>query len=209
MRDGELLLEPILEKPDEDTPRLVYADWLQENGQHKRAEFIRVQCEYAVLHRHFEDHQADGENLRCLRCVRAGVLSDLLLGKFRLQPQAPAPFAADCPHRIARMADYRGEPVEWDWYRGFVREVRCPADWWLAHGDAIRAAHPVTAVRLQTAFEWDGDEDGAWLVRDPQGRRVAWVDVRAAATAAERDSDDLFPAFLRLRWPGVAFELPR
>jgi uncharacterized protein (TIGR02996 family) len=30
--------------PDDDTPRLVYADWLQENGDEARAEFIRLQC---------------------------------------------------------------------------------------------------------------------------------------------------------------------
>jgi uncharacterized protein (TIGR02996 family) len=29
---------------DEDTPRLVFADWLQENGDEARAEFIRIQC---------------------------------------------------------------------------------------------------------------------------------------------------------------------
>ncbi len=32
MSDGEALLKAILEQPDDDTPRLVYADWLQENG---------------------------------------------------------------------------------------------------------------------------------------------------------------------------------
>src|SRR4051812_916255 len=35
--------------PDDDTPRLVYADWLQENGDPARAEFIRLQCEIARL----------------------------------------------------------------------------------------------------------------------------------------------------------------
>src|SRR5262245_47210872 len=30
---------------DDDTPRLVFADWLQENGDEARAEFIRIQCE--------------------------------------------------------------------------------------------------------------------------------------------------------------------
>jgi uncharacterized protein (TIGR02996 family) len=34
---------------DEDTPRLAYADWLAENGQDERAEFIRVQVERARL----------------------------------------------------------------------------------------------------------------------------------------------------------------
>ena len=30
--------------PEDDAPRLVYADWLQEHGDEPRAEFIRVQC---------------------------------------------------------------------------------------------------------------------------------------------------------------------
>jgi uncharacterized protein (TIGR02996 family) len=32
----------ILENPDDDTPRLVYADWLQGYGGPERGEFIRV-----------------------------------------------------------------------------------------------------------------------------------------------------------------------
>jgi uncharacterized protein (TIGR02996 family) len=40
-RDG--LLQDIIANPDDDTPRLVYADWLDENGQEARAEFIRLQ----------------------------------------------------------------------------------------------------------------------------------------------------------------------
>lgn len=38
------LWSAIRANPDDDTPRLVYADWLQENGDEARAEFIRVQC---------------------------------------------------------------------------------------------------------------------------------------------------------------------
>jgi uncharacterized protein (TIGR02996 family) len=45
--DGEALLRAICERPWEDTPRLVYADWLQEYGDALRAEFIRVQVELA------------------------------------------------------------------------------------------------------------------------------------------------------------------
>jgi uncharacterized protein (TIGR02996 family) len=37
------LLRAICEHPDEDVPRLVYADWLQEHDQPKRAELIRAQ----------------------------------------------------------------------------------------------------------------------------------------------------------------------
>jgi uncharacterized protein (TIGR02996 family) len=42
-------LEDIVAHIDDDTPRLVYADWLMENGQDDRAEFIRVQIERARL----------------------------------------------------------------------------------------------------------------------------------------------------------------
>jgi uncharacterized protein (TIGR02996 family) len=45
--DGEALFRAICEEPWEDTPRLVYADWLDENGDPARAEFIRVQIELA------------------------------------------------------------------------------------------------------------------------------------------------------------------
>jgi uncharacterized protein (TIGR02996 family) len=37
-------LRAILEEPDDDTHRLVYADWLEEQGDTSRAEFIRMQC---------------------------------------------------------------------------------------------------------------------------------------------------------------------
>jgi uncharacterized protein (TIGR02996 family) len=43
----EAFLRAIFDAPDDDTPRLVYADFLQENGEDDRAEFIRVQCELA------------------------------------------------------------------------------------------------------------------------------------------------------------------
>jgi uncharacterized protein (TIGR02996 family) len=49
MSDEKALLAAIWDEPQEDTPRLVYADWLQENDQADRAEFIRVQIERARL----------------------------------------------------------------------------------------------------------------------------------------------------------------
>jgi uncharacterized protein (TIGR02996 family) len=42
-------LDAIRATPDDDTPRLIYADWLEDNGQGERAEFIRVQVERAKL----------------------------------------------------------------------------------------------------------------------------------------------------------------
>jgi uncharacterized protein (TIGR02996 family) len=45
--DGDALFRAICEEPWEDTPCLMYADWLQENGDAGRAEFIRLQVELA------------------------------------------------------------------------------------------------------------------------------------------------------------------
>ena len=47
--DRDALLRAIRANPDEDTPRLMLADWLDENGEPERAEFIRLQCELARL----------------------------------------------------------------------------------------------------------------------------------------------------------------
>jgi uncharacterized protein (TIGR02996 family) len=57
MTEEAALLKSIAEQADDDTPRLVYADWLDENrpdrrpspaeGASARAEFIRVQCRLA------------------------------------------------------------------------------------------------------------------------------------------------------------------
>jgi uncharacterized protein (TIGR02996 family) len=49
VKQNEALLRAIIQQPEEDTPRLAYADWLDENGDADRAEFIRVQCEVTSL----------------------------------------------------------------------------------------------------------------------------------------------------------------
>ncbi len=41
------LLQTIIDSPDEDTPRLAYADWLDEHDDPTRAEFVRLQCRLA------------------------------------------------------------------------------------------------------------------------------------------------------------------
>src|SRR5262249_47609211 len=42
-------LDDILTHPEDDTPRLIYADWLHDHGDPDRAEFIRLQIERASL----------------------------------------------------------------------------------------------------------------------------------------------------------------
>src|SRR6516225_6153600 len=47
--DRDALLAAICAAPDEDTPRLVFADWLDENGSPNWAALIRAECELARL----------------------------------------------------------------------------------------------------------------------------------------------------------------
>jgi uncharacterized protein (TIGR02996 family) len=54
MTQDQALLRAILEAPEDDAPRLVYADWLEECGRPgdaERAEFIRLQLAMAALPR--------------------------------------------------------------------------------------------------------------------------------------------------------------
>ena len=49
MTTEEAFLQAVSEGPDDDAPRLVYADWLEEHGRPERADFIRTQVELARL----------------------------------------------------------------------------------------------------------------------------------------------------------------
>ncbi len=45
MTDRDALIRAVIAAPENDLPRLVFADWLEEHGEPTRAEFIRLQCE--------------------------------------------------------------------------------------------------------------------------------------------------------------------
>src|SRR5262245_27762998 len=49
MSDGAALFRAVIDDPADDAVRLVYADWLDENGDPDRAEFIRGQVRLARM----------------------------------------------------------------------------------------------------------------------------------------------------------------
>lgn len=49
MTQRDALLRAVCENPDDDLPRLVFADWCEENGEPERAEFIRLMCRIPEL----------------------------------------------------------------------------------------------------------------------------------------------------------------
>ena len=68
-------LRTICEHPGDDVPRLVFADWLQENGGEDRAEYIRVQIELTPLR---------GVSLLRARSSLAELLADPTLPRLRM-----------------------------------------------------------------------------------------------------------------------------
>ncbi len=64
LSDRDALFAAIRANPEEDTPRLMFADWLDEHSDPDRAEFVRLQVERARLDDDASDSQAVYEFLR-------------------------------------------------------------------------------------------------------------------------------------------------
>jgi len=220
--DEAALLAAILAFPDEDTPRLIYADWLQEHGQEERAEFVRVQCELAKLPEPEEVtiFRADGGPV-CKACMRVRGGSGLCryheLGRRErellrdwtralLEPRPPGMYSFMGDGSLGWGTPSGDIPVEFR--RGFVESLTCTAADWFTHGDTIRERHPVTRITLTTRPRLLEDADGALLLGDLRSLWIAWTEV-----AKHHSDDDPMPdrwllAFLRCRWPGAEFEVP-
>jgi uncharacterized protein (TIGR02996 family) len=158
--DGRGLLRAVLEEPGEDAHRLVYADWLDEQGQSDRAEFIRVQVELARLAFLDDDvcpRCGVGESERHARgcpTLRLRRLERALLRQARYDWLAVEGmrglwgvtrrgwrYHAGWTHGAGRRfcADLR---------RGFVWYVDCTTGDFLEQARAIFLAHPIERVRL-------------------------------------------------------------
>jgi uncharacterized protein (TIGR02996 family) len=119
----EGFLQDIVTHPEDDTPRLVFADWLDEHGDAERAEFIRVQVEL---------HRLDEGSSR-----RTG----LLARQQELLAANEAAWRAGLPK--ARGVIWRG------WSRGFISAVRInSAKVFRDQADAVFAAAPVQELEL-------------------------------------------------------------
>jgi uncharacterized protein (TIGR02996 family) len=172
--NGEALLRAICERPWEDTPRLAYADWLDEHGQPERAEFIRVQIELAAMepNKRFDTPQF-------YRALELELMWDptehQIKGKVAKRPKKP--WSAELP---------RGTGVEWgSWYdRGFRHAVTFSSMKAVrTHAEAAMSAAPlddVTVKRLKPP-------EVAPLLAMPWVARLKtlWLSGNVGATGAE------------------------
>lgn len=158
---GQALLQAILADPQDDLPRLAYADWLEENGRQERAEFIRAQV---ACWNAFEARRGHRELCDCDRCERYDGLYVSMRKRYAPGPDGALPFADDDPVRLIPASAPRSA---WDWQRGFVSAYRGPLQVWLDYGPAVVRAHPVEKVRL-TDREPRRRVDGYFWRRGPE-----------------------------------------
>ncbi len=120
---ADAFLEAILQNPDDDTPRLVYTDWLEEQGDADsvaRAEFIRIQC--ALASGHFPPRRRTEMNRR--------------------QQQILHERGKEWAHPLRRLV--KG----WEFHRGFIDEVAIRGDTFFAHADRLFRRAPIQHLRF-------------------------------------------------------------
>jgi uncharacterized protein (TIGR02996 family) len=116
---ADALLQSVLAATDDDLPRLVYADWLDEHADPARADFIRTQIELAKLPAHdprfrpLEDREHD------------------LLGE----------------HEAGWLGEEAERLREWEWRRGFVDELSADIEQLERLNSTFREQHPFNKVR--------------------------------------------------------------
>jgi uncharacterized protein (TIGR02996 family) len=189
--DERAFLDAICDQPDDDTARLVYADWLTENGQPNRGEFIRVEIELARTPPTTEN---DERRRRVLLERRAD-----LLKRYKSVWLAPfLPFAKES-----------------SFDRGFIRQVIVPPNTFLQEAEKWFALTPLTQVKFTSCHAWDaGTASYTWwvdpLFASPHLSRLEALDLETlelGAAAVERLAEH--PDLSRLRELALAWNAVR
>jgi uncharacterized protein (TIGR02996 family) len=111
-------IRAVLEHPEDDGPRLVFADWLDERGD-PRGAFIRIQCELERLPEADPNRRVLGERAEELRALHEAEW----FGRWLKQ-------------------------VKPTWRRGFVHAVACRPTVWLSRAADLLTEHPVREATL-------------------------------------------------------------
>jgi uncharacterized protein (TIGR02996 family) len=188
MSDEAAFLNVIAADPDDDTPRPAYADWLDENGDPDRAEFIRLQIRLEPDRDRFDDD--------CINALRDHVQ----------QLQRPL------QHAEVEWLSALHAPMQWTqprWRRGFVDALELPVQWLIRFGEDLRAAYPL--LRKLVLFRVNG-----WGERLAECEALRGIrELELACWYGDRDAEALaasrhLGAVERLvYWSGESSEQPR
>lgn len=127
-------LQTIVENPFDDTPRLIYADWLEEHGNEPRAEFIRLQIEEA-------DQRAGKYPASEANDRRQDFLEKRI---HELEVKHGGDWVVAHPGWFPNY-----HPInKWKFERGFIGEICLPEWSFLRNAKGLFAGNPITKVIL-------------------------------------------------------------
>lgn len=173
MTNGEALLASILAAPDEDTPRLVYADWLDENDQSAYAEFIRAQIELAHMAHEPQRHVNE-------RTIGLLVREKILLATHGESWLAPLRESGVIERYVAH-GQFR---------RGFVEVVWMHASHFLRRADVLFQRCPVRELRITRTSSSELSE----IINCPHVGKLEGLDL------SDRRLADTVPHLLFTNW---------
>ena len=139
-----VFLNDIINHPDDDTPRLIYADWLEEHGETDaditRAEFIRLQCTLSKM----QEENPEREKAR--------------LREEELLRQHKTAWEAHLPHT---------DGLEYTFLRGMVERVRMVRRHFRGRAKTIFDCAPIQELELVHP-EFDRFREELWRYRLPE-----------------------------------------
>jgi uncharacterized protein (TIGR02996 family) len=168
MSEQQALLRAVIDRPQEDAPRLVYADWLEEYGRTEadraRAAFIRLQVEAARLDE-YDPRRLD------------------------LEGQAEALLNAQREHGEPRawLAGLEGLGVNHHYTsfeRGFPAVATVKPDELLDRGDQLWAVTPIRRLSLWEGWQ-PGENRDAELTRCPHLARVRSLNLTGVPSSTD------------------------
>lgn len=195
MNQRDALLAAVIEEPGDDAPRLVLADWLEENGDGERAQFIRLSLELAREEKRLEVLQhrrpfspKDDVMTKCqatVLCNRAWLHGSFHRNAARWVPRVGPERRYWTLGKEMSICFTLPEEIEFHFRRGFPEVLRLPSATWLSHSDRLTATCPLTDVWLTT-----------WPLRDEwqaSGRKAPQWGMHADLTR---------------NWPRIRFHFP-
>lgn len=200
--EREGFLGEIADRTDDMFPRLVYADWLEDNATCEadaaRAEFIRLQiklsetpeCTCAAVNSAASymkdyacDHCAMTRRESALFRKYAPVWFDPLPSPYRCTVSSCGIECADATHYRVR--------------RGFVERVNSYLSFWLEHGPELVKSHPIEHVEIR-------DKGPLTVAHDSHGWcRPGHPHLDTAHSCVI--PDDMWQLMFKLRWPPLDF----
>lgn len=154
-------IDAIIANPEDDAPRLVYADWLDEHDDQMSCPTCNGDCQVKISVTYVPNNQYT----RCQTCNGSGCVPNLFAERAAfIRKQLELPDVDNCFCGVDGIYsdahykfDFRLAQITVDgsyihkrfvYRRGFVYKIACTMNSWLDNGQEIVRDHPITRVEI-------------------------------------------------------------